>query len=364
MRQAKNYCMIIDSLAGGGAERVVVTLAHEFEKLGHQCHIVCLENTVSFKIESTLSTHFLFDAKDKTYASPLRLRSSCELLRQLLSSLEAKHGTFEKIYVHLEKSYVLASRLNYNNAFFVVHNAVLASLQQKTLHPVKYWNHRRAIKALSGHHLITVSDGIKHELEKLSWITAKSIQRIYNPIDIEYIRKQADQTVSDIPLQPYIIHVGRFARQKRHDVLFTAFGMLGRSVDLMLLCHNQKKALKKANQHKIESHVLLPGFKDNPYPYIKHAQLLVLSSDYEGFGNVLIEALALRVPVVSTNCQYGPSEILTGDLKPFLAATDNPNALLEKMILALEDEAISQKIKAYNFDFVDPQNSARQYLNA
>jgi glycosyltransferase involved in cell wall biosynthesis len=73
------------------------------------------------------------------------------------------------------------------------------------------------------------------------------------------------------------------------------------------------------------------GFESNPYPWIKHARMLVLCSDYEGFGNVLVESLVIGTPALSTNCFSGPSEIFTDSMRECLVPTNDTEALAKKM---------------------------------
>ena len=77
--------------------------------------------------------------------------------------------------------------------------------------------------------------------------------------------------------------------------------------------------------------VVLAGFQTNPFPWIKHARLFVLSSDYEGFGNVLIEAMVLGTPALSTDCPSGPGEIFINDMEDSLVKCGDAKALAEKM---------------------------------
>ncbi len=109
--------------------------------------------------------------------------------------------------------------------------------------------------------------------------------------------------------------------------------------------------------HKI---FILPGFQANPYNWIKQAQALVLSSDYEGFGNVLLEALAVNTKVVSTKCPHGPDEILTGPLSDFLVARREPKALAEAIDQVLNVELNLAEAKILNK--VSASNIAKQYL--
>jgi len=120
----------------------------------------------------------------------------------------------------------------------------------------------------------------------------------------------------------------------------------------VLLCNKPAKAFKLAKEYGIAERLVVPGFEQNPYNWIKHAQALVLSSDFEGLPTVLIEALAVGTPVVSTNCTFGPSEILTGELANYLVPVGNSEELAAKIkhVLAnkpsVESADILQKVNA------------------
>ncbi|HEY7774060.1 MAG TPA: glycosyltransferase, partial [Marinagarivorans sp.] len=128
------------------------------------------------------------------------------------------------------------------------------------------------------------------------------------------------------------------ARQKRHDVLFDALSKVSKPIKLVCLCRNSRKAKKLAAKYDVLDRVIFPGFKKNPYPWIKHAKGLVLSSDFEGFPTVLLEALALGVNVISSDCNFGPREILTGELAQWLVPPGDADALATKMTQYLEQE--------------------------
>ncbi|MCF1428885.1 MAG: glycosyltransferase, partial [Shewanella sp.] len=123
---------------------------------------------------------------------------------------------------------------------------------------------------------------------------------------------------------------------KRHDILFQALARMTHKLPLVLLCNNKNKALKVARKYGVEDRVIIPGFQTNPYPWIKQAKLLALSSDYEGLPTVLIEALAVGTPVVSSNCNHGPKEILLGPLQQYLVPRRDPQALADKLDCALD----------------------------
>ena len=104
----------------------------------------------------------------------------------------------------------------------------------------------------------------------------------------------------------------------------------------------------------------MPGFIDNPYPWFKVADLFVLSSDYEGFGLVLAEALICGVPILSTNCEHGPSEILDNGKLGMLVPCGDMKSLVTGMISQLHnplDVDATEKIREF-----DPKSIAGRYL--
>ena len=110
----------------------------------------------------------------------------------------------------------------------------------------------------------------------------------------------------------YIVHVGRFKLQKDHALLIRAYAQSSAQVPLVLVGTGPEMAACQALAATlgVADKVIFVGFQANPYPFIRHAGLMVLSSRFEGFGIVIAEALALGVPVVSTDCESGPRELL------------------------------------------------------
>ncbi len=118
-----------------------------------------------------------------------------------------------------------------------------------------------------------------------------------------------------------------------------------------------------AKELGVGNRVILPGFQSDPNPFYETADLFVLSSDYEGFGNVIVEALATGTPVVSTDCPSGPSEILEGGKWGRLTPVGDVDALAMAMKTALAEEHDPEALKRRAADF-SPAIAARKYLDA
>ena len=157
---------------------------------------------------------------------------------------------------------------------------------------------------LKGKSVLCVSKGIENELEHYS-IEAKRVVTIYNPFDFERIRALADEPVP-VPETEFLVHVGRDDEQKRIDVLLEAFRLVSEPVSLVLVGRHSDGLPRLVERMGLTDRVHLVGFQSNPFPWMRRARLLVLSSDYEGFGNVLVESLICGTPVVSTDCPCAP----------------------------------------------------------
>jgi len=170
-------------------------------------------------------------------------------------------------------------------------------------------------------------------------IRAKEIRTLYNPFDFEKIQSLARQK-RDLEMENYIIQIGSGFSVKRQNILLEAFAKIpDRQIKLLLLgTKPYKEALDLIETLHIDrERIVFHPFVENPYPYIKHARLLVISSEREGLPRVMVEALSLGIPVVSTDCDTGPREILTGALSRYLAEVNNPESLAEKIEHALAE---------------------------
>ncbi|MDZ7924490.1 MAG: glycosyltransferase [Marinagarivorans sp.] len=362
-KSARRYriAILIDSLRGGGAEKVMLTLAKTLIELGHYPHIISMNNDVAYDIDSCIPVTFLYQDKGVKLSGRKKLKTHTEKLKNILAELESASGAFDLYLSNLFETGRIVSSCHLSPCYHVVHNSVEKTLKRAiSLGPVKYFYLRYLINFLNGKNLICVSRGVAAEIERVGRIKPASIGAIYNPFDLNDIKALASVAEPDLPNEPYLIHVGRIARQKQFDVLFEALKHLTNPIKLVCLCDNLKKAKRLAIKHGVLARVIFPGFQKNPYPWIKNAKALVLSSSYEGFGNVLVEALACNTVPVSTDCNYGPGEILTGELSELLSPVGDPVALAHNTAKALAN--------TYNLDApilkeIDAIKIAKQYLS-
>jgi glycosyltransferase involved in cell wall biosynthesis len=189
-------------------------------------------------------------------------------------------------------------------------------------------------------HIVTVSEGVRTDLLDLVDLDPASVSVIYNPIAVDDIRAQAQESLDhewfhDDSID-VVLSAGRHAPQKGFDTLLRAVALLNDERTRMVLLGRgpETESLRSlADDLGISARVDFTGFVDNPFKYMANADVFVLSSWYEGFGNVLIEAMATGCPIVSTDCPSGPSEILDGGTYGHLVPVRDP----ERLATAIDD---------------------------
>ncbi|MGD8205986.1 glycosyltransferase [Pantoea sp. FN0305] len=311
--------MIIDGLPGGGAEKVVLTLAEHFIRQGDSVTLFSLRDICQYPLPGGLHYQVIADKCRAPWRKLTELKRRARHLDQAIAEAE-QSVRFNLVLSHLHKTDRIVAhskKLAQHNLWFCLHGVFSKSyLGHRT--GFSRWLKQQKVKRVYQHrNIICVSDSVGRDLVSEFSVTPARLETIYNPFDIEAIRKSADESC-ELAGTDYLIHVGRFHQTKRHDRLLEAYAKSGLQSPLVLLGQGkpeQEAQLRQlAVRLDISDRVIFKGFQLNPLPWIRHAKLLVLSSDSEGFGNVLVEALLLDTPVVSTRCPGGPAEILTGEL--------------------------------------------------
>lgn len=199
----------------------------------------------------------------------------------------------------------------------------------------------------------------------------KKIHVIQNGLDLAAIHSRADQPpahqwLENLAGATLVVGMGRLSPQKNFSVLLKAFSLLEKKQNRRLIILGEGPELEKlttlSRALNIQNQVVFPGYIENPYPILARAGVFVLSSKWEGFANVVIEALACGAPVIATDCPGGPTDILTG--KPFarIVPVDDPAAMANAMEAMLTAEKDRGQIIEYARTF-SIQQVARQYID-
>ena len=323
--------VLFNSDLSGGAGKFIITLANALKKMQAEVHIIIYDEHIDYIVPKGIIFHLL------KYNGRVT-----EDKKEIVKALQEEMGKIGKVDFLMSNSSPandILSKLKLPNVYHCVHSAE-TKVHQGIFGPLKAkWRQRKYKKLYSGKNLITVSKALENYILTTVKAEPESIRTIYNPFDFEEIRRLANEVITGIPDEPYLIHVGRFDMvSKRQDILLKAYKKADISSKLVLMGDgpDKEKIINLVDDLGLGSKVILPGYSSNPYAWMKHAELFVFSSDFEGFGRVLAEALIVGTPVVSTDCPAGPREILTGSLSEFLVPTGNVEALAEKMKQALQ----------------------------
>ena len=189
---------------------------------------------------------------------------------------------------------------------------------------------------------ITNSIGSKKSLEYF-FLNKDKIKTIYNPYLNQLIKKKFKK-------KNIIINIARLRKQKDHETLIRAFKIFNeyyKDYKLMIIGHgNLENKLKRlVLSLNLKNKVIFTGWVKNPNSYLKKAKLFVLSSLYEGLGNVLIDAINYDTPCIATNCRSGPNEILKDGKGGYLVPVKDYIALSQSMIMAIKKYQLSRKKK-------------------
>ena len=337
VRRAKvDVALFIPDLGGGGAERVVVNLANAFAAQGKHVDVV-LARAQGSLLSSLGSSVEIRD---------FRVQHRAAVVPALWRYLRMFRP--QALFSHMDMANVaaiLAHRLARSRARLIITSHVVFSSQVAGAGRRRDRLVARLMPRLYPHAdaIVAVSQGIADDLVRLTRLPPERFSVIQNPIvtpDLFARSKEAvDHPWFAVAEPPVLLAVGRLTRQKDYPTLLRAFRRVRERIDarLVILGEGEERASleRLAAELGIAVDVDFVGFKSNPYAYMSRAAVFVMSSAWEGFGNVLVEAMACGTPVVSTDCPSGPREILVdgkyGRLVPVSDDESLTDAILEEL---------------------------------
>lgn len=321
--------LITSNLEGGGAQRAMLNIASGLTGRGHRVRLLVLEHKVdhaagAVEFESLLPAgHKLPGGWLGKWMLALRLR---RWFREV-----TKNGEFQLIISTLPFTDEVVWRAGLPQVWYRIANTLSAEIESLST-PAKARRRKARYRCVyEGQRIIAVSAGVASDLRDKLHLQRTRIETVNNPFDFQRIRALAKTSDPAVPSEPYVLHVGRFAPQKRHDVLLDAFAAAQLPHQLVLLAEPSEGLSALIASRDLQSRVTVAGFRKNPYPWYAGASALMLTSDYEGMPNVLVEALACGTPVVSTDCPSGPREVLTGPMRRFLAPCGDIGGLAARL---------------------------------
>lgn len=359
--------IILPNLRGGGAERLHVNLANDWIINGFDVEFILLRkegeliqllnpniSVVGINVDRIrdailpLAAH-LRKSRSKVVLAAMWPLTSAAVLAWVLSGCKVK--LFLSEHEHLTSSYIGRGR---------VRPSYLKNLI------------RFSYSLTSG--VVAVSSGVKKDLCELGCLQEHIVRVIHNPAAIGV---SSDREVPSVQaklwgpeVDVHILTVGRLTQEKDHATLIKAFALLPRSkiAKLVILGEGPLRAELEAlvTQLNLVGRVLLPGFVMDPYPWFRSADLFVLSSLWEGFGNVIVEAFECGLPVVSTNCPSGPAEILEngrfGKLVPVSDSTALAFAMEESLNSNHDRAALMRRAEDFSVRKISDEYLAYMFL--
>ncbi|MFB8787551.1 MAG: glycosyltransferase [Potamolinea sp.] len=349
-KQMPDLTFFLMDLDGGGAERVMINLASGFAEQGLKVDLVLV------KAEGP----YLSQLSSKVRVVKLENSRLIMSLPSLVRYLKQEHPPV--LISALEDTNIIALCAKKiagvsTKVIVTVHNHLSREAQNAT--KLKRRLTPQFVKFFYpwADSIVGVSQGVADNLVEMG-LPSEKIKVIYNPIVTPELSEKLQESIDHpwfLPDQPpVILAVGRVEKQKDFPTLIEAFAQLKpHPARLMILGEGSERSKLEDLVHKLDigSDVAFPGFVTNPYAYMAKAKVLVLSSAWEGFGNVLVEAMSAGTPVVSTDCQSGPAEILANGQYGKLVAVGDRDGMAKAIAQTLGEFTEGEVLKKRANDF-------------
>ena len=344
----KHLAIFLPSLAAGGAERSLIKLAGGIAALGYSVDLVLVN----------ARGHFLNEVSDSVRVIDLKSKRVLTSLPGLLRYLRQYQPSVLLSALHTNIVALIACRIATGHTKVVVSERNTLTVESRNyssdirmrLMPylVRYFYHLASC-------IVAVSNGVADDLAQVTHLPRDRIKVIFNPIITPEFQEKTQESIEYdwfIPGEPpVLLSAGRLSIQKGFDVLIKAFAKVREIIPsrLLILGEGPERGSLETLIHDLglEESVRLPGFVQNPYPYMKTSNVFVLSSRWEGLPGVLIEALYCGVPIISTDCPSGAREILAAGKYGSLIPVDNVEAMAQAITAALSGKVPRPPVESW-----------------
>jgi len=346
----------------GGAERVSINLAIGFSKFGYDVDLLILNKNI-------INENLFLSDKNINIKSLRASKARYAFFKLSLYLLKNQPTYFiaTQNYLSLITYPISVIFIKTKFCFREANNPYLNKMNNNIIIN-KVLNFFIQFIYKSSKYIVAPSIGVKDKMEKFYNIKSK-VTVINNPVNIDMIiteSKKLDPKYDKFFNIPCIINVGRLDKQKNHALLIDAFYLVSKEYKCNLIIVGRGKEKNNLNilikKYNLENNVFIFEKINNPFALILKSTLFVLTSDYEGFPNSILEALTLGLPVISTDCECGPREILENGKYGTLIKNNDLNQLKDNILKYLNkdnnenySDIISQK---YNINKI-----AKEYLN-
>lgn len=358
---AGRLAIFLPSLAGGGAERAMLNLAHGLVGRGQQVDLV-LARACGPYLGAVSDQIRLVDLKaSRVLASLPRLTQYLRREHPLAVLSALDYANIVSLWARRISGVRCRAVVNEQNTISRSAGQSARRRQRMVPHLVRHfypW----------ADYVIGNSSGVAADLRRVTGLSDGRVRMLYNPVIMPGLEQRAAESLAHpwfvAGQPPVVLAVGRLTAQKDFATLIRAFGEVRqqREARLLILGEGPDRAMLVGLVRRLDlvDDVALPGFVDNPYAFMSRSALYVLSSRWEGLPTVLIEALFCGPPVVATDCPSGPREILAGGRYGKLVPVADATAVAEAMFAGLSGQIPrppAESWRPYSLDRVVDQYS-------
>ncbi len=383
MAEKKRIAVAVRSLQLGGMERAAINLAETFAAQGHETHLIYFrERNKALMPNPDVSVH-LFDMEKemkrsaagllaylgarlynlvfrKGYFFPLGLYLSPKFSKKIAELEQKTGGPFDLIILRGQATFEMVWALK--DPRLVIQQVNISILRTV---PLQHFYHRCLF---NGKRVVSNARSVHDNLREVNaecGAVPRSMHVIPSPVNIDLIRTRAEAYLPDIDT-PYLVNIGRIVPVKNIALLVDAFAYarkhLGLTHKLVIIGDgSERKNIERQIAEKgLSDDIVLTGALQNPYPWLKHADVFVFTSKHEGLPNVLLESMACRTPIIATRGEGGTVDIMRGDLAENLTGFD-PEEVAEKIMEVLQRPQ-QPDFDAYLQPYL-PAHVARTYID-